>query len=248
MQLTCPECGETLKSDNINIQEMVAVCPTCDSVFRVNVPEPKAKRRKVYQPHDLTLHEDETLHMAFRTNFRLDRNEVFLSSLLGSVFLTFVTGMLQAKGELAAVTMMFGSVALLCYYWMALTVFNKTHIDMTEDAICVSRQPLPTLFNQTREISLFGVESITSEETDVSKKEAYDTPRYNVWANTIDGSRKVIVSNVTEAYGLFIAQSLNERLHYDDSEVDTSRLMDLAQPDVETDAVLEHVQQTEIEK
>jgi ssDNA-binding Zn-finger/Zn-ribbon topoisomerase 1 len=47
MQMTCPNCGETVSAENINIQQMGAVCPYCDSVFRFELPGEKAKRRKI---------------------------------------------------------------------------------------------------------------------------------------------------------------------------------------------------------
>lgn len=232
MQLICPKCGEQIKAENINIQDMVAVCSVCDTVFKFNLPEPKSKRRKIQQPQQMTVHDEDNLQIAFRTNFRLDKDENFLSSFLGSICFTFITALMIAEtsgdGAKALVPIALGLLTVSLYYWLSLIVFNKTHIDMTDVSIRVSRQPLPTFLNQTREINLSGVVSITSEETTASKKEAYDTPRYTVWANLHDGSRKVIVSDVTEDYGLYIAQRLNEHLEHeiDDTQLDVSRLED----------------------
>ena len=96
---------------------------------------------------------------------------------------------------------------------------------MDEDTIKVARKPLPNPLNQGHEISLAGVTAIKYEETAASKKEAYDTPRYQVWAETMDGSRRTIVNDVIEDYAVFVAQHLQERLQMDD-ERDVSRLED----------------------
>ena len=90
MQVNCPNCGEKVPAENINIQKMTAVCPACDTVFSFDLPEAetKAKRRKVKQPSKLMIQDNDTLQMAFQTNFRLDRNEAFISSAMGSICLT----------------------------------------------------------------------------------------------------------------------------------------------------------------
>ena len=87
---------------------------------------------------------------------------------------------------------------------------------MDEDTIKITRKPIPNPLNQGYEVPLAGVTAIKYEETAISKKEAFDTPRYHVWAETIDGNRRTIVNDVTEDYAVFIAQRLEERLQMDD--------------------------------
>jgi hypothetical protein len=120
-------------------------------------------------------------------------------------------------------TATFLGIGLVLLYRLVLTVANKTHIEMDEDTIKVTRKPIPNPFNQGYEVPLAGVTAIKYEETAASKKEAYDTPRYLVWAETEDGSRRTIVNDVTEDYAVFITQRLEERLQTD-AELDISRL------------------------
>ena len=89
----------------------------------------------------------------------------------------------------------------------------------------ITRKPIPNPLNQGHEVPLAGVTAIKYEETAISKKEAYDTPRYRVLAETEDGSHRTIVNDVTEDYAVFIAQCLEERL-YMDANPDVSRLED----------------------
>lgn len=236
MQLSCPNCGEGIPSENINIQEMAAVCPACDTVFPFELPESKTKRRKVKRPERLTLREtDDQLQMAFRTNFRLDRSEAFLSGIIMSLVFTFTTLMLTEEflaGDVSALLPAgFGLVTLFSYYWLALIVYNKTHIEMDAEKIRVSRRPVPSLFSQTNEVHLSGVVAIRYEETPVSKREGYDTPRHRVWAERADGSRKIIVNDVIDEYALFISQRLNDYLNLD-THLDVSSLID-DEPEIE---------------
>jgi hypothetical protein len=231
MQLVCPNCGENIPSEHINIQRMAAVCPNCDTVFQFTIPESKIKRRKIRQPQRLTLHETEDhLQMAFRTNFRLDKDETFLSVAGLSAILTFVTVMLivsgvhSGRGEILLMPVAMGLGIALLMYWFALIVYNKTYIEADDEEIVISRKPLPNILNQARHVNLSGIMAIRYEETPISKKEGYDTPRFRVWAETADSSRKTIVNDVIDDYALFITQRLNEylRLDADDDESETT--------------------------
>ncbi|HKI68717.1 MAG TPA: hypothetical protein VKA67_03955, partial [Verrucomicrobiae bacterium] len=120
------------------------------------------------------------------------------------------------------------SLVLVClglYYGLALRVYNRTHIDVDDERIRVTRRPLPRLLLEPTVVGLERVRAIRYAETAVSKKEGYDTPRYNVWAETVDGSRRLIVQDVLEDYAVFIAQELNERL-MTETAPDVSRLVD----------------------
>lgn len=225
MQVNCPNCGEKVSAEQINIQKMTAVCAACDSVFAFDLPEAKAKRRKVKQPARLTLRDAEILHMEFWTNFRLDRSEAFLSSAFGGLMLFIAFMIISSERAPGILPLPFLLMALALFYWVAQMVINKTHIDMDEDTIKVTRKPIPNLLNPGYEVPLAGVAAIKCEETDISKKQAYDTPRYRVWAETTDGSRRTIVNDVTEDYAVFIAQRLDERLHTN-ADLDVSRLED----------------------
>ncbi len=228
MQLNCPSCDTQIAAENINIQQMAAVCPACATIFQFELAEPKIKRRKAKPPGDLYINESDTrLHIAFRTNFRLDKNEAFLSSAIMSIVFTFVSFLLAGEFLAGDVTLwvplIFGLSTLFLYYWLALILYNKTHIVLGDEDIQVSRQPLPNPLEQTTTMSLTGISTVNYEETPTSKKEGFDTPRFRVWANMIDGRHKMIVNDVIEEYALFITQSLNAHL---ETDPDTSRLVD----------------------
>lgn len=232
MQLSCTNCGELIRADNINVQEMVAVCSNCHTVFPFKTPEGKDKRRKVKQPQNLALRDAETLEMSFRTNWRLSSNQEFSGMVVGAIMMGFVSSILFGEVMVDDVPLIlplgFAIITLGLLYMVGLIAYNSTHIEMDDEKISVSRKPL-TMLSKHHDISLHGVESIKCEETSLSKERNYDLPRYQVWAETVDGSRRPIVTDVTEEYAYFITQRLQERLHYDvsrledggyDSEVD----------------------------
>ena len=232
MQVQCPNCGEIIRAEHINIHEKISVCSACNTVFKFEIAEEKAKRRKIKQPSNLKLsHSDEKLQMRFRTNFRLDKDTGFVSSSILAGFSTFISGVLFGRtfaGQLAPILPeAFAVLAVFFFYLMALVVFNHTEIEMDADSILVSRKPLPSQTNQAKQFKLSGLTRIYAEETAISIKEAFDTPRFNVWAEMPDGSRKVVVHNLIEDYAFFVAQTLNERLQ-SSTGFDGSRLEDSA--------------------
>lgn len=256
MKLNCPECATPIPAENINIQKMAAVCPNCGAVFQFEPPQAKAKRRKVHQPQELELHDtDARLSMAFRTNWRLSQDASFISTLSMSASSTFVT--LLTAGSLSSeilsgdpfiwvVPAILALITLGLYYLTALNVYNKTHIEMDDQNITVSRKPLSAFWEQASRVSLAGITSIRYEETPVSKKEGYDLPRFNVWAETADGNRRMIVKDVVEDYAVFIAQRLNERLLMEaDADIDVSRLAeDDRVSEIEDEDLLTDISQT----
>lgn len=199
---------------------MVALCEQCSGIFDISHPRAKAKRRKARRPPQLRLHSEDPLHLGFRTNFRLDKSERFQSSaILSGVFslMTLLMTGLFLEGEVPIfLPLMFVMMAIAAIYSLATTAYNQTHIRMEDDAIHVSRAPLPSL-TQARRIALDGVEYFAVEETAASQREGYDTPRYHVWANDADASRRLISGDLTEEYASYIAGRLNQRLIPDEA-------------------------------
>lgn len=230
MQINCPNCDTPIPAEQINIQRMMAVCPQCSTVFEITAPGVKVKRRKVKQPDHLHVIESrQGMRLAFRTNFRLDRNEGFLTALFMGLMLTFLMLMMVGEaandGQAALVLLAFGVMAFIAYYILALIAFNKTYINIDDGRIQVTRGPLPSPLMQTKSIDTVRIERVDFAETPASIHKAYDTPRYTVWATMADGSRKPIVSDVIDDYAAFIAQRLNEHLD-EDASLDLAHLLD----------------------
>ena len=228
MQLLCPQCNHPLKAEQINIQRMVALCDACSSVFDVSSPRVKAKRRKVKRPSHLRILSEDPFHLAFRTNFRLDKSESFqTSAILSGIFslLTLLmTGLFLEREVPIFLPLMFLVMALTAIYSLSTIIYNQTHIRLDGAAIDVARRPLPSL-TQARQVPLAGVASFSAEESAASQREGYDTPRYHVWALSADGSRKLVSGDLTEEYASYIASQLNQRLIPDEA-ASASRLSD----------------------
>lgn len=217
MQLICPECGHKITADQINIQALTAVCGACHTVFKFDTPTAKRKNRSSEQPTNLKVIQDgERLRLRFRTNFRLDKNANLLLALLLAVTLTIASANLIEEYFTAAGSFILPVLttlgALAALYQIALIIFNETVIEMDAHQIQHDRQPLPGLSFNKHKLLLDHVASFFAEETSISRKEAYDTPRFHVYARLEDGRSRIVIENLIEEYAVFIAERLNMHL------------------------------------
>ncbi len=219
MHLTCPHCNAAIPANNINVQAMTAVCPSCNAVFRFNAPDieaEKIKRRKIKRPDHLTVQENaDHLEMDFRTNFRLDQNGDFLSIAMVTVMFAALTVFLMLSVDRVAGGRFYPvafAITMFLTYGLGLMVYNRTRIKADDAAVKVSRGPLPNPFVTERKILTEDIVKIRCEETEISKKEHYDTPRYRVVAEMVDGSEKLIVNDMIDDYGFFIANQLQDHV------------------------------------
>ncbi len=219
MQPHCPRCQEPIKAEHINIQRMVALCERCGSVFDIEKQRQKSKRRKAKRPPALRILADEPLHLAFRTNFRLDKSENFTTSFILSGVFSMVAVLMAAlylENEVPIVLpLVFAIMACAALYSLATIVYNQTHIRVDANEIRVARRPLPSLTRE-RQLELDDVDAFSAEETAASQREGYDTPRFNVWAHYAYGGRKLVSGDLTEDYADYVASALNRNLARDD--------------------------------
>ncbi|MCY4147562.1 MAG: hypothetical protein OXE95_12715 [Chloroflexi bacterium] len=219
MQPVCPQCHQPVEAEQINIQQMVALCLACDSVFELRTGLQRRKARKTQRPPGLQLHDDDPLIFKFRTNFRLEKNENFVNSAVLSLVFSLLTTLmvgLSLEGEAPIfLAMLFAILAVGAFYWLASIVWNATEIAAADSSLMVSRRPLPVPASK-RVLDLSSVDAIYAEETAASRQDSYDTPRFHVWASETVGRRKLVVADLTEDYATYIASRLDAWLRADD--------------------------------
>lgn len=241
MRLHCPNCDNPVEAEQINIQRMVALCQRCSSVFDIKRQQSKTKRRKAKRPQQLQILAEDPLHLAFHTNFRLEKNENFtasaiLSGIFSLVFL-MMAGLYLENEVPIVLPLVFVVMASAALYSLATIVYNKTHIQLDASSVRVSRGPLPSLIRE-RQLELDDVDAFSAEESVASQREGYDTPRYNVWVHYAHGGRKLVSADLTEDYANYVASALNRNVAPDDG-ASAARLRDSALDDQSTPSAAE---------
>ena len=90
MALQCPHCGAEIPSENINIQETIALCSDCKHIFNFkdHLPRRKAKRRQLPLPNRVQVEEtDEQLSISYRMVYSGGPMFGFIMSTIGAVLL-----------------------------------------------------------------------------------------------------------------------------------------------------------------
>ena len=237
MQLTCPECESGIAAEDINIQRLMALCHNCDSIFSFGNKPTKAKRRHYEQPKHLRMTNGKQLRMAFRTNFRLDKDENFQAGSAMSIVFSFITLVMLAIGAAEGIPfflpLIFAALALVALYSVAVMAWNRTVVKMDEARLHIARLPLPS-FGKSIALPLDDIVSFACEETKASHDEGFDTPRFHVYANLSSGRRRVVLADLVEDYGFFVTGRLSEWLN--GTSVDGSRLVERAVRDRALDA------------
>lgn len=149
MQIHCENCDTVIPAANINIQEKLAVCPRCGSVFSfADYLARDAQRRKFKPPQSLMISEtDEGLDIRFRWIQILKPEEHLFTVLCGAgatILGSLAVGMYSSTDSVPGIALAagFGLAALACLYVVLILLINKVHITLDDDTILVKNTPL----------------------------------------------------------------------------------------------------------
>lgn len=157
MKLTCKTCGAPIAVKNINLQTMVAGCDACNSVFPFTAEDLTAgnsKGIKIKTPPSFDIHHEDTKTLDIEIDWRkalgsLEWMAIILMA-LGVLtmtplsLLTWNAVLTDAQGTLGTVFVggILTAIALFCWYVLAVFVFNRTHLTLTEDTFDYVHGPL----------------------------------------------------------------------------------------------------------
>jgi hypothetical protein len=237
----CPNCGNKVPVSYLNLQEMVAACPSCDHVFNfssiVGQLQPitdKRKFRKAKQPERITI--DETNGLTMEYTIRSEKSTFWgwvlasLAFLLPTIFFAIGIG-----GE-EPVMLVIGFISLLLVSYPFLAHFtNKGKIQLTDEKLSFASLPIPVFnskeFDATKIIDVVAERDVNYDSMVESNMVAEHY--FNIFVIQEDGLRRKFMGAVPESMANFIAQTLKTSLfetQYDDNMVDTQRLEEDSEP------------------
>ena len=250
MQLICPNCQSPITVDLINIQEMTAVCGTCHTVFGFDRPQSKQKQRKLKEPDTFDIREsDDNLHMSYGLTSPWYANENIIGGIIvGLAFFLFGFVFRDGAKFSPIIPLAIWSVALFSILWTIAFIMNRTHINMNDESIDVSRKPISALSSLRKLIDMTNVEAIHIDETAQSKTEGYETPKYRIWAEMSDRRQETILKDLIEPYASVVAQRLQNYLadmnDYEELFVEDA-LEDIVENDTDGDLLLHVIAEAE---
>lgn len=223
MKMKCPSCGAPVPARNINIQELVAVCEECDTVFGVSDLVARAKSRLesggkaknvVHErPPAITLTESDdtfTLDHRWRIQDQWSTATVMLVILL---VLAVIAGLaIMVRAPIPGLLVMLAAASFPVYSLLAL-VFNHTRIDVSGNSVTKETGPLPyvgykRLNFALDEVERFSVRLNQHMDTDSTRHLPADKLFYNLIAEMEDGREIKLLEFENYANTHYAAQEL----------------------------------------
>lgn len=228
-KVKCPNCGNPISAENINIQKMTALCGNCDSVFVfTDLPEnliqrEKYKRLNVPTPGNLRIVEDtdERLHMTLKWSIRQDWSTNI--AIVGFVFVLALLAAALSIGEENATAWLVFSILLFTYplYYAGLYALNRTHISIDKDVLSIHTTPLYYPGYGARTVptdEISGIRTAVSHHYKTMNQHTSSTPEENLFYDVVavlqDGRTRRLLEFHSYQETHTIAQRLQAHLAY----------------------------------
>lgn len=211
MALQCPQCNTEIPPENINIQEMLALCDNCNLVFNFkdHLPQRKTKPPRLLLPGRVKVEEtDEQLSISYRMVYKGGAMFGFIMSMIGSVLLplAFITILATKNNVEVAPMMMIGAGILWSWYLVAVFITTSTRITVNEDVLAVKTGPLPLPIKDDKVIPTDTITRLYREEvTDL-------LPSNNVRAELSSGDKLKVVTSLPDEHAIYIARVIDHYL------------------------------------
>jgi uncharacterized paraquat-inducible protein A len=224
MQIQCENCGTTIPGPNINIQEKLAVCPQCGSVFsfadHLARPTPA---RKFKPPKSLSITEkNNTLHIQYRWMKLLKADEHWFTVvvgmgivMLGALAVEMFDGLNSILEGIVGGAAAIG--ALVCLYMFLMVLLNTVSVTIDDRLIRTRHKPLPMDNKTIKRTDIVGVNCAAAwYSKDDPDDELAD---YNVQLIHHNGHKHTLVT-LRRDVAFYIAQVIEDYLHGEELPVD----------------------------
>jgi hypothetical protein len=220
MQIHCENCNTAIPGPNINIQDKLAVCPQCGSVFSF-ADHLTRKPRKSKPPRNIMIQEQDTqLEIRFRWMQVLKPEEHWFTLLclagigvLGGLAAAMFDGMDTVLEGVLGIGFVLAAMAAL--YMVLVILLNQVRVTIDEQMIHAQHKPLPFGNKNVQRRDVVGVTcAVASYNRDNPNSETVD---YNVQLVRHDGSHVTLV-NVRRDVAFYITQVIENYLDDDSAE------------------------------
>jgi hypothetical protein len=219
MELKCRNCGALIPAENINIQELLAVCSQCNHVFEFSrsAVARKPKPHKLKLPERLRVDEDDDqLALSYRLALSPGAKFGLIMLTIGAVALPLLLVAAARDGAPVLFLLLFGLLAFVVWYLIAVFLTTTTQITVDENQLEIQSGPLPFPISDDKSLRVRDVKRVYFEQT----LEAWPPgmPTHHVYAELRDGSRVTLVTSLPYDHAHYIARVLEEFLHPGDAD------------------------------
>lgn len=216
--LRCVSCGEPIRAENINIQEMVAKCSQCHAVFSfrsvdesIQTVDPYAAALAEVLPADEPLEKPPHLdieagYQELRIGYRWrdTRNTSFFvvfTLIWCGILIPFIATAIATNSlELVAFISLHLIVGVSMALYTSALLFNRTNILVSHQGIVVEHGPIPVPFTPNRTLESRVIKQLYVEEYVPSRTNGKPDYTYAVRAVQHDGSELRLVGGFNSSH------------------------------------------------
>ncbi len=230
--LYCKFCGKPIDAKDINIQQLIAKCPHCDSVFPFETADLQKENASNNGQHkkatagkgkDITLPKGISMEqgfdeLVFTISWRQTRNFAFFlvfSIFWNAIVLPFVViALLQNSWQLILFISLHLIVGISMGLYTIAILINKTIIRVSNLGIDIKIGPIPVPFNPNLFLSSNEIKQLYVEEYVPSRTNGKPDLTYAVRAIQQSGDEMRLVSGFNHPqHALFLEQEIERFLH-----------------------------------
>ncbi|MBX3064904.1 MAG: hypothetical protein KF726_18120 [Anaerolineae bacterium] len=208
MKLKCPACGAAISAADINIQQMVAICPECDNVFKFDATFRQGRKIKKPAQFQVTDDDPKILDMFFKWSWRTEPPISMIIIPICLIFMLLLTVAMIADGAPFLLTLLPIFLATFLSYTLFAIGINRTHYLSDGATLTVFTEPLPFMRYEKKTISVAEIASVTVERPGYAPFPEGKAGFYDVFVHTLDGDKLRIAAYVNHEHAHFIQQEL----------------------------------------
>lgn len=227
LQLACPNCATPIRSEDININELVAKCHHCHSVFSFS------RELSVQNRHRIEVMLPPGFE-AFNTLSALDIEITWRQTTKGIGFFIFfalfwngilsifiVTALVTGAYEMILFTSLHLLIGLGLIYYILSVMLNKTYIFVSRREISVEHRPIRLPFYPNRSITAMDLDQLFVQKYVSGKTNGRPNHAFSVIARMRTGSDITLVKGLRQPeQATYVEQQIEKFLNIEDRVIE----------------------------
>ncbi len=227
LQLNCPECGNHIGGEHINIVKAIAKCNNCNTLMTLedNHLSPGRRRPEVFMPKGiemLRLSNELSIDISWRKN-STSMSFLTLFALIwnGILFPVAFFAILSGEFHMLIFMSLHLTVGIGLLYYIFATFVNTTYITVDERQVSVEHRPLKVPFYPNRSIPTNDIEQIYVDKYVASTSNGSPNYAYAVQAILKNRKRVKLLAGMDDPQqSLYVEQEIESFLDIPDREVE----------------------------
>lgn len=225
MQLSCPNCKSEIHSADINIQQLVAMCPQCNHVFNFQQELASAPRIRPEIPLPAGI---EAYSFLSELNLLVKWRQLgglgfflFFTILWNAFVIPFaVIAIMTGNFEVLLFISLHLSVGVGLLYYTVAKLINTTYITLSRKQLTIEHKPIPWIFSPGKSIDTADITQLFIEQYIASRTNGRPDYRFRLIAIRKQDRITLMQGLTTAEQARYIEQEMERFLQLPDHPVE----------------------------